>query len=504
MNISPKFIVCIDLILMCSLNIYPQKFTIDFYSVDSLKGDLLLAETGNIKITAKEFIYNYEFGPSFPKKVKNSKEVYLNYLINEKLLAADGYSRNLDTLPIVKDNLYGIESDLATEELFKDEVMKDIKISDTEINTAIGKKLTSVELKWLFAPDKDSLNFYINRISAGFPFDSLFRLQLNDSVFEDQRKWNTDLFNLEQKSSMIADLIKNQKAGSISSPVKGPDGWYIFKIVNIWKEVLPNESELNQLKEKSERALQKTQMDSLSDKYVRKIFVDQNPQIIGKTFDLLRTYLAKYEVNPDKSKNWKLDDNLNFLQQQIDSLKKDFYSLILVEIKNGSYSFNDFIDWFRYRELNIKFNETDFNSFSQSVESYVWRMVRDNSLTKIAFSKGYQNKKSVQEQLGWWKDKIVYAVVRDELIGSALLGNTKESFKFENKPLPDEANKKLLHKVLALKQKYKIKINKDILTEIKVENENDPKTIDIYAVKKEGIFPRPAFPTIDILWQNWQ
>jgi hypothetical protein len=131
-------------------------------------------------------------------------------------------------------------------------------------------------------------------------------------------------------------------------------------------------------------------------------------------------------------------------------------------------------------------------------------MVRDNSLTKIAFSKGYQNKKSVQEQLGWWKDKIVYAIVRDELIGSALLGNTNESFKFENKPLSDESNKKLLHKVLALKQKYKIKINKDILGEIKVENENDPKTIDVYAVKKGGVFPRPAFPSIDILWQNWQ
>jgi hypothetical protein len=131
-------------------------------------------------------------------------------------------------------------------------------------------------------------------------------------------------------------------------------------------------------------------------------------------------------------------------------------------------------------------------------------MVRDNSLTKIAYSRGYQNNKSVRDQLGWWKDKIVYALVRDEIIGSVLVNNSDESFKFVNKPLPDDANKKLLHKVLALKQKYKIKINKDLLGEIKVENENDPKTIDMYAVKKGGIFPRPAFPTIDMLWQNWQ
>jgi hypothetical protein len=504
MKIIQKLTICVGFTLLCSLSIFPQKYSIDFNSADSSKGDLILAGAGDKKITAREFIYGYEFGPSFPKKVKDSKEVYLNYLINEKLLASDGYSRRVDTMSIVKDNLSGIESDLATEELFKTEVLTQVKISDDEINAAVGKKLITIELKWLFAPNKDSLSFFNQKISSGLSFDSIFRLQLNDSVFEDQRKWNTDLFDLEQKSSMIAGLIKNQKVGSISSPVKGPDGYYIFKIINIWKEALPNETELNELKEKSGRALQKTRMDSLSDQYVRNIFINQNPQINGKTFDLLRTYLAKNEVSPDKFNEWKLDEKLNFIQLQIDSLKKDINSLILVEMKSGTYSFKDFIDWLRYREQLIKFNETDFNSFSKSIESYIWRMVRDNSLTKNAYSKGYQNKKTVQEQLGWWKDKIVYAIVRDEIVGSPLLNNTKESFKFENKPLSDEANKKLLHKVLALKQKYKIYINKELLGQIKVEDENNPKAVDVYVVKKGGVFPRPAFPSIDIMWQNWQ
>ena len=159
MNISPKLNICIGLILICSLNTYPQKFTIDFSSADSSKGDLILAEVGNNKITAKEFIYSYEFGPSFPKKVKNSKEVYLNYLINEKLLAADGYSRNLDTLPLVKDNFYGIETDLATEELFKNEVMKDLKISNEEIN----ERLALQELRSLLRDQRDYWRRRIDR-----------------------------------------------------------------------------------------------------------------------------------------------------------------------------------------------------------------------------------------------------------------------------------------------------------------------------------------------------
>jgi hypothetical protein len=37
-----------------------------------------------------------------------------------------------------------------------------------------------------------------------------------------------------------------------------------------------------------------------------------------------------------------------------------------------------------------------------------------------------------------------------------------------------------------------------------VENENDPKAIDVYIAKTRGTFPHPAFPTIDYDWQTWQ
>lgn len=501
--ISKLFFTC-GLIVLFSLKGFSQKKYIDIKEADSSTGQLILAEAGNKKITVKEFLYGYEFGPAFPKKVKNSKEVYLNYLINEKLLAGEGYTNKIDTTSVVKDRLYCLESDLSTEELFKDQVLKQIKIPAEDINEAIRKKLISVELKWLFAPTKDSLQYFSNKLADGVKFDSLFSNQLKDSVFADQREWNTDLFEMEQKSSMIANLIKNQKANSISSPLKGPDGWYVFKLVNIWNEVLPNESELIKLREDSQRALTKTRMDSLSDQYVNKILINLNPEIDGKTFYLLRLYLARHVVSPEKFNEWNLETKLNSAVKSLDSLNQDFYSLVLVNMKEGNYTINDFIFWLKNREQLVKFNDTDFNGFSSNVESLVWRMVRDNSLTKIAFDKGYQNKPEIKQELSWWKDKIVYEIVRNNLINTSVVDNSKESFKFEPKPLSDEANKKLLHKVLALKQKNKITINRELLNEIKVEDENDPRTVEIYAVKKGGIFPHPAFPSIDLLWQNWQ
>ena len=95
MNLSAKLFIQIGLIFLFSFKGFPQKNFISIKEADSSQGDLILANAGDKKITVREFLYGYEFGPAFPKKVKNSKEVYLNYLINEKLLASEGYARNM-------------------------------------------------------------------------------------------------------------------------------------------------------------------------------------------------------------------------------------------------------------------------------------------------------------------------------------------------------------------------------------------------------------------------
>ena len=53
----------------------------------------IVAKVDSIIITREEFYYSYEFGPAFIKILPDSKQKHLDYLINEKLLALDGYSK---------------------------------------------------------------------------------------------------------------------------------------------------------------------------------------------------------------------------------------------------------------------------------------------------------------------------------------------------------------------------------------------------------------------------
>jgi len=70
--------------------------------------------------------------------------------------------------------------------------------------------------------------------------------------------------------------------------------------------------------------------------------------------------------------------------------------------------------------------------------------------------------------------------------------------------MSEELSKKILHKVLELKKKYKVVINEKILDKIKVSTENDKRAIELYVAKRGNLIPRPAYPSIDNDWVNWE
>ena len=112
-------------------------------------------------------------------------------------------------------------------------------------------------------------------------------------------------------------------------------------------------------------------------------------------------------------------------------------------------------------------------------------------------------------QSEWWKDKIVFSAERNQLSNSVLLTYEQKGIPSKLKESKDdylkgELNKKMLHKLLALKNEHNIKINQNVLDKIKVSSENEPRSIDVYYVKKGSLIPRNPFPTINEEWAGWE
>ena len=170
------------------------------------------------------------------------------------------------------------------------------------------------------------------------------------------------------------------------------------------------------------------------------------------------------------------------------------------------------MNWYKNRSQYIKFNKADLRSYSNSVESLVWRMLRDKLLTGQAYERNFQQTESVIKQSKLWKDKIVYSAVKKEIVESVELkeeevrNNSLESLdvKSNEEKINTEITRRLLLKLNELKREYEININEDVLDKINVSEENNPKAIDFYTVKKGGLIPRTPYPTIDFEWINWE
>jgi len=502
-------IILLILFVLYQSNSYSQDLIFEGDENSKNKNEIV-AEVGSLKITAEEFVYSYEFGPAFPKRKENSKLTHLNYMINEKLLALDGYENGMMEKETAKEIYSDIESDLASEEMFRKEIIPEIKVDSAEIEKVIEKKLSEYYIKWLYAEDLPKLENLLMKLKNKIPFDSLFNGQLTDSVLIDDRQLTSSLYSIYLKNPQIAQIVDSLNPGKISDPIHTSDGWYIVKIENIWKNMITSESEYNKLKSESINAITKSKMDILSDQYIKGLFSNENPIIKRDVFNVLRSYLGKFILTPDKYSGWELDEKLEAALTNLGLNRGDkFTALTLVKSENRSISIDEFIIWYKNREQYLKFSKNDLIGFSKSLEDLVWVMVRDNLLTAKAYQKGYNKSEWVKKQASWWKDKISYSLIRSELSNSVMLSfeekhSYNESEKSQSESMNQELSKKIFNKVRELKKKYKIVVNEDVLDKIKVSSENDKKAIDMYIVKRGNLIPRPAYPSIENDWVSWE
>lgn len=472
----------------------------------------VVASIGKLQITADEFKRGYEFGPAFYKREKKSKDIYLNYLINEKLLALDGYKRGVDTIKQVADMFRAFHDDLITDELFKDEISNKIKVTNDEIDSVVTQKNLEIDIKWLYTPSKDEALNYLASLNKGASFDSLFKSQAKDSILINDRQLKTDFYNLKLKNPLMAKIIDTLKAGKVSLPILAKDGWYLVELENISRNLILTESEMAKLRSESIEAVKMKKMDYLSEKYVVNLMSKAKPVIRKTEFNILLSYIGNYILPKDKYEKWKLSERMDSALSYLKIKDREKISkLVLVDMKNGSVTLSDLLNWYWTRDQYIKLNEKDLDAYLFSLKQMTWRMVRDNILVTEANKKNIAVRQSVKKWEKWWKDKIVYSYVRNELSNAVLLENkevleqkidSKENSRAEK--LNTELSKKIFRKVIQLKKETPVKIYTDVLKSVTVTDGNDLKAIELYTVKRGGLIPRTPFPTIDNDWKSWE
>jgi hypothetical protein len=486
----------------------------------------VVATVGDRTITAQEFLLSYEFGPAFAKRQKDSRQRYLDFMINEKLLALDARDHGLQKSARVTRSLEELEGDMATEELFKDDVLRRVRVSRSEVAEGMREGGTHYSIRWLFASRPDEASSLLSALKQGIPFDTLFARQLATGVKRDDRSMATTLFRLRRASPLLASVADTLGKGRNSGPVKGPDGWYIIRVDDGWRDVTLSATESVKAGEESRRALTQEKSDSLSDRYVRKMMLDRSPVIIRGTFNRLEAWLARIWVKPGTLARWEIAVRPGADSEAVSRIDESGADT-LVSLNSGCVCLRQFLSWYRVRDTYVHPDIADEKSFFVSVEDLVWRMVRDRLLVDRAIARSLQDRDPVKKQLRWWEDKILFGEEKTMLGGAIALGDSAcrayyeahaKDYRSDSAALRPfeqvreqvrkdlyafELKKSMLHRIIALKRKYRVAVHEDVLESLPVDVENNPKAIDVYIAKKGGTFPHPAFPVIDFEWQTW-
>jgi hypothetical protein len=450
-------------------------------------------------------------------------------MIYEKLLALGARERGKQREKFVKANLGALEGDVATEELYRTDILSKVRVTDEELQQALERQRTRLNLRWLFAPDRAQIDSMQSALRRGISFTTLFDGQFSDvKLTRADRMMETTKFSLERRNKPFGNAIDSLLPRTPSQPIPAPDGWYIVQIDTLRRDVAVTESERNKLRYEARRALIQAKADSMSDRYVRNIMLGADPVIQRRTFDILRASLGAVVLKRDKFEAFGLADRFRQTHDSVDYTHPERYDKeVLVTLRRGKVTLGEFLNWYRLREMNITLRQNSPQAFFLSLEDLVWRMIRDNLLAERARKRGLYSGQSVKLQSKWWEEKMLYQIEKDSIMrtigwtDSTLRkyydehprsfmgadGKTQPFERVKDDVLREwyalELDTRVMRRISSLKSRYSTVVKDRVLQGLPVDTENSPRAIEVYAVKKGGTFPHPAFPTIDQFWKTW-
>jgi len=484
-------------------------------------GEEVVATVGRFSISKQDLLDSFEFGPAFIKRQPNPLRKHLDFMIDERLLAREAERLMYDTTSFVRERVSALEEDLTVDQLYQDEVLSNVKLTEKEIDAGIQKAKTNLRLRWIFSTEKQKAEHISKQLKTGGSFDSFFAAA--DST---ERKLETTLLRLESDAPDFANGLRTLRAREISSPLHGPDGYYIVRLDQVWQNPVTTQTEYEKLKHETVGALRTMKANTLAGEFVQSKMKSANPVIKAEGYNIVRAFLAEKGLSRDTQVKWDIPST--FMTEAgpmpINASEK-VLSRPLVTFAGRTLTVREYVRWFDIRQFQLK--RSSLAAFNASVKQTIWKLVQDKLLSQDAYARGLNRREAVQHEAKKWEAKLLYLAGRSHLMRTISISDSalrrryqqykKRYLDAEGKQLAfdkardqvwsdsyhDEEQKVLFRTLQQLRKQYEVKINEEALKALESTVPHDPKAIDVKFYKPGGTFPRVAFPSIDERWQSF-
>jgi hypothetical protein len=496
----------------------------DFQSESEIPDSTVVARVGPYTITKDNLFESYEIAPAFVKMKPDPLRSHLRFMIYEYLLALEAESLSYDTTSFVRDMIHAIEEDLTVDQLYLDDIESQIQLNEENINAGVQKGRVHIRLRWIFMESAVDAERIYSAYRNGASYDSLFFSRLNDPDDAPTHTYEATQLILERDNPDLMKKIVHLKNGEVSEPIEGPDGFYIFRIDEIWQNPVLPYHEYTLLRDRAITILTEVKAKELSGKYIQDLYDEQNPEIVYAGMTVIRAYLADRGLSEEQRHEW--DIQMQLMTEGGPKLivgNPEFLELPVARTAEFTLTVGEYLDWFNLRQFQIKRYSRE--AFNASILGSVKKMLQDRMLSKIAYSRGLQERKAVHNERNRWRGKILYSVFRRDLARSVTISEADlKTFYNDNRGLYRDENDRQLTFTEAhdnvyadkrtmeetrllncmirnLEDKHPVYINEEVLAQLSKSVDEQDVPVNVIFYKPGGTFPRVAYPTIDRAWR---
>jgi len=495
-----------------------------YFWISSNRKDFV-ARIGNEYITQEDFRKAYEF--AYPqlkpgKTVRERKEAFLNFMINEKLIALKGYAEGVDRKPEFISAMKPVEDELLLETLIDTDIRGGITVGDDEIREAINKSKVKFSLRFWVSEDKQKADeafahFQKTGLSKGIK-DYLSALEVRGISPDQFRAENISWLELTPE---VFESIRNLREDEISRPVKIDDSYFIFQVYGIKREGI-TENEYSDKYSTYKKMLFNKKVNEKTVRYVSDLMTPKNIVTKGPVFRVFadaasgwvascsEEEFAAYILNP-ANKN-RIADALRGILNET-----------MVEYSGGKFTVRDILRI--YSTDGLKEADITVADFRRAVNGNIARSLRDHFLAEKARSSGYESDPGYLSSVTKWRDKFLFSVIRDSIFRSVAaesdqlkdyfnkniakykaFGDTSASFQNNYERLKSDYTMHLTRGILLseadkLRKEFGVEINHEVLDKLVVSETEKSKNIHFELLR--GGTNRMVEPKPDLFW-SWK
>ena len=377
--------------------------------------DETIAEIEGEKITASLFQELWEMSPHLSTGNKSNslseKINFLNTVVAYKLWYRNSSQYKVDTSSAFSIAVEEIEKMFVRDALYREEIMNKISIAPEELSVALKKQERTLIVNYLLSTHEEEIKNLYTLLKSGFPFDSL--LTERD---EFQKQTEPVKIKFGDYPNPVEEELFSLKPETFSQPIHFSDGYYIFFLKNVIKNIWGGEDDQKKEIQKVEDIIKKRKENVLYDNFMKKtlngVKADVNRNLYKKLEnELVKTFTGK-KTNEGKNSFITLSIDEFVALEKIFS--KDELEGAFISFKDDTIKFGNCLRALYFNGLRMP--SPDAVIIAKTIDTYIRNFIEMEVLFKEGLKVGLQHSPEVQKYLKMWAEFYAFETIRSGMI----------------------------------------------------------------------------------------